>query len=55
MNLICKIFGHKNFIRKDLGVKSGRHYYYGKSSPWNCLRCGEYTQKLFFTNPKSKL
>lgn len=53
MNLICKIFGHKNIIRKRVKNK-GYKIYYAKTNWNNCLRCGECTQRLYFIGLKQK-
>ncbi len=49
MNIICKIFGHKNIVRASIKIK-GFKINYAKMNHWNCLRCGECTQKLYFSN-----
>lgn len=49
MNLICKIFGHKNIIKKTLKIRDSKAYY-TKTDYWHCLRCGECTQRLYFSN-----
>jgi hypothetical protein len=50
MNIICLLFGHKNHSEKYLGITDGRRYYVGQNSPWYCMRCGKYTQKLYFNS-----
>jgi heterodisulfide reductase subunit C len=50
MNIICKLFGHKNSIKKEIKDVKGYKVYYGKNSPWYCLRCGECTQRLYFSS-----